>query len=371
MTDMNETVATEIAKTTRSETTRSETTRSNIKVSRGLYILANDVVLDQLIALINSIERNIGTGMPICIVPYDHRIRRSQLATQAYPQVWWFEDEVSLQKWEDFAERIWRSHPTAFDVWAQRGIEGVNRMGMHRRFCCFDGPFEQFVYLDADILVMDSFDLLFDSLSRHDFVAYDYQYKDLSHVFDVNSKQLTSVFLPSRLETEIFCAGLYAARKGLFTDTMLTELLISLESGESDILYFNGPDQSILNYMVMKSGVDAINLARSLPAENRTGCCVTSGHFFETDHVLFDQEQQLTYLHYIGVSSKFFQQVCSGKNVLFPYRDLFLYYRYLKEAPVPALVGPAVQYNRSETSNLRQRLSRKVRQLLPDQLLPR
>ncbi len=347
------------------ETEVSETEVSETEVSRGLYILANDVVLDQLIALINSIERNIGTGMPICIVPYDDRIGRSKLATQEYPQVWWFDDEASLRKWEEFAARIWRSHPTAFDVWAQRGIEGVNRMGMHRRFCCFDGPFEQFVYLDADILVMDSFDLLFERLSNHDFVTYDYQYKDLSHVFDVSSKRLPDVFGPSRLESEIFCAGLYAAKKGLFTDTMLTELLAHLESGESDILYFNGPDQSILNYMVMKSGVDAINLSRQLPAEKRTGCCVTSNHFFEKDHVLFDREEQLTYLHYIGVSSKFFQQVCSGQNVLFPYRDLFLYYRYLKEETIPTLVGPAIKHDRSEKGSLRQRVSRKMRQLLP------
>ncbi len=335
------------------------------KTSRGIYILANDVVFDQLVALINSIERNLGSSMPVCIVPYDDRTKRSKLATAEYPQVQWFEDEVSLQKWEGFAERIWRSHPTAFDVWTQRGIEGVNRMGMHRRFCCFDGPFEQFVYLDADILVMDSFDLLFDSLSNYDFVTYDYQYKDLSHVFDVNSNRLTDVFRPDRLETEIFCAGLYAAKKGLFTDTMLTELLAYLESGESDILYFNGPDQSILNYMVMRSGIDAVNLSQHLPAERRTGCCVTSSHFSEKDHVLFDQSERLIYLHYIGVSSKFFQQVCSGQNVLFPYRDLFLYYRYLKAETMPALAGPAVQYDRPENRSLRQRLSRKVRQLLP------
>ncbi|MBE9060811.1 sugar transferase [cf. Phormidesmis sp. LEGE 11477] len=334
-------------------------------MARGLYILANDVVFDQLIALINSIERNIGRDMPICIVPYDDRIQRSKLATRQYQQVQWFEDKAILLKWEQFAERIWRSHPMAFDVWSQRGIEGVNRMGMHRRFCCFDGPFERFVYLDADILVMNSFDRLFDSLDDHDFVTYDYQYKDLSHVFDVSSRRLPDVFESDRLETEIFCAGLYAAKAGLFTDELLTELAEQLEAGDSEILYFNGPDQTILNYMVMKSGIDAINLSQHLPAEKRTGCCVTSDHFFEKDHVLLDSAEQLTYLHYIGIGAKFFQQVCSGQNILFPYRDLFLYYRYLKEETAPALVGPAVRYDRPDKGTLRQRISCKVRQLLP------
>jgi hypothetical protein len=333
-------------------------------ISRGLYILANDVVFDQLIALINSIERNIGPHMPICIVPYDDRTRQAKLATESYPQVQWFEDEAILRKWEAFAEQIWRSHPTAFEVWAQKGIEGVNRMGMHRRFCCFDGPFEQFVYLDADILVMNSFDLLFDSLEEHDFVTYDYQYKDLSHVFDVSSERLEDVFGRDRLETEIFCAGLYASKKGLFTDHMLEALLTSLEGGDSEILYFNGPDQSILNYMVMKSGVDALNLAQQLPEAKRTGCCVTSNHFSEKEQVLFDKGEQLTYLHYIGISSKFFKQICSSHDVLFPYCHLFLYYRYLKEETVPDLKGPTLWYNDLTKVSLRQRVSRKIRQVL-------
>ena len=77
-------------------------------------------------------------------------------------------------------------------------------MGMHRRFCCFDGPFDRFIYLDADILAMNRLDLLFESLDNHDFVTYDFQYKDLSHVYDVNAKNLTTVFEQPRLATEIF-----------------------------------------------------------------------------------------------------------------------------------------------------------------------
>lgn len=311
----------------------------------GVYILANDVVCEQLIALINSLEQNVGPNLPICVVPYDDNTQRSRAATQHYSQVQWFDDAAILSKWETFATQIWQAHPSAFKEWAKRGVSGVNRMGMHRRFCCFDGPFERFIYLDADILAMNSFDVLFDSLDEHDFVTYDFQYKDLSHVYDVNAKSLTAVFERDRLETEIFCAGLYASKKGAFTDEMLADLLAHLQAGDADILYANGPDQSILNYMVMKSGMDAVNLARSLPAEKRTGCCVTSPHFQESNHVLFDHQEQLTYLHYIGVGSQFFRQLCAGENILFPYRELFLYYRYLKEpAACPQPIGPATDY---------------------------
>ncbi|MEL7071843.1 MAG: Npun_R2821/Npun_R2822 family protein [Cyanobacteria bacterium J06581_3] len=331
---------------------------------QGVYILANDVVIDQMIALINSLEVNVGTDLPVCIVPYDDNTQQSRQATKHYPQVQWFDDRALLDKWEAFATRIWNAHPGALADWAKRGLTGVSRMGMHRRFCCFDGPFEKFIYLDADILAMNSLDLLFNSLDDHDFVTYDFQYKDLSHVYDVTEPKLTEVFDRDRLETEIFCAGMFASKQGTFTDAMLDELLSHLEGGEAEILYFNGPDQAILNYMVMKSGIDAINLARTLPQPQRTGCCVTSPHFEQKGNVLFDKGQQLIYLHYIGISSRFFKQVCSGENILFPYRDLFMHYRYLHEAEQqPVLTGEAIPYKQPPLTN-RQKIMRKAGQLV-------
>lgn len=336
-------------------------------MANGVYILANDVVFDQLLALIHSLERNVSADLPICVVPYDDNTQSAREATARYPQVQWFDDEALIAKWEDFATQIWQAHPSAFKVWAERGVSGVNRLGMHRRFCCFDGPFEKFIYLDADILAMDSLDLFFDSLDEYDFVTYDFQYKDLSHVYDVTADNLTAVFSRDRLEKEIFCAGLFASKKGVFTDQMLADLLTHLRAGEANILYFNGPDQAILNYMVMKSGIRAMNLARTLPFEQRTGCCVTSPHFVEQDHRLFDGQSPLTYLHYIGVGSKFFRQVCAGENIVFPYRDLFLYYRYLKSEPDasdrPTLTGQAIDYQLADLTQ-QQRFRRKVKALL-------
>jgi hypothetical protein len=52
-------------------------------MANGVYILANDVVLDQLIALINSIEQNIGKHLPICVVPYDDNTERARTAPKS------------------------------------------------------------------------------------------------------------------------------------------------------------------------------------------------------------------------------------------------------------------------------------------------
>lgn len=297
----------------------------------GIYVLANDVVYDQLVALLNSIEVNAGKNYPVCIVPYDDRLEKVRDEIKNRNNVEIFTDKAVLKLWEDFASEVWKSHPSAFKIWQESGISGVYRMGMHRRFCCFDGFFDNFIYLDADILVLNSLDSIFEKLNYHDFVVYDFQHKDINHVYNTKSNKLLDVFPQNRLDFEIFCAGMYGGKKGVFNDNKRNDLLCYLKQGESEILYMNAPDQTILNYMVMRLGLSSYNFANHLPENERTGCCVTSPHFEVRDNILYDKGNRLTYLHYIGLSSKLFTQVCAGDNINFPYREIFLHYRYLHE----------------------------------------
>ncbi len=296
----------------------------------GIYILANDVVYNQLVALLNSIEVNAGRQYPICVIPYDDRVEQVYKEVQARENVELLEDTACIERWEDFATKIWQTHPNAFNIWQQKGHSGVYRMGMHRRFGGFDGPFERFIYLDADTLVMSSLDKIFDKLDSYDFVVYDFQYKDVTHVYNVNSQKLLEIFPQERIEKEIFCAGFYASKKGIFDEERRNYLLSKLREGESEILYMNGPDQSILNYMVMTCGISSYNFAHHFTENEVTGCCVTSPHFESRDRILYDRGNKLTYLHYIGLSSKLFNRLCAGENIDFPYRETFLHYRYLR-----------------------------------------
>lgn len=297
----------------------------------GIYILANDVVYDQLVALLNSLEVHAG-NYPICILPYDDRLERVRSEIKNRKNVEIFADTDAIELWENFSEQVWEAHPDAFKIWEEKGISGVYRMGMHRRFCGFDGVFNRFIYLDADILVLNSLDYIFQQLDNSDFVAYDFQYKDPTHVYNVNSPRLLNVFSNSRIDSEIFCAGMYASKKGIFDAQKRNQLLSQLQGGDAEILYMNAPDQTILNYIVMSSGISSYNFSRNLPEDEVSGCCVTSAHFEEKNHLLYDKGIRLTYLHYIGLSSSLFTNVCAGENVGFPYRDIFLHYRYLHES---------------------------------------
>ncbi len=326
----------------------------------GICTLANDRVYDQLIALLNSIESRYGQSMPVCIYPYDQQTEQIAEAIQQRPQVQLYSDAESMGRWDQFARAVWDVHPTARQRWGNADPNYYHRIGTHRRFCAFDAPFERFLYMDADTLLLDSVDDIFAQLDQHDWVVYDFQHKDPSHVYDLNSAKLNRVFASSRIATEIFCSGFYAAKRGLFDAEARAKLLAALQNGEAELLYPMAPDQTILNYMVMKSGLSSLNLAHSLPESQRTGNSVTSPHFEQRDALLYDQNKRLNYLHYIGLSSQLFSRLCAGENIDFPYRDLFLHYRYLNQ-PRPVLHGSRQLYN--APPSFRQRLVKKLAQL--------
>lgn len=297
----------------------------------GIVTLANDRIFDQLVALLNSIEAIMGKTMPVCVYPYDDNTPKIALEIAQRPNVELYSDRDSLHRWETFAKAAWDTHPTARQRWLKAGSEGYHRLGTHYRYCAFDAPFDRFLYMDGDTLLMDNVDFIFEQLDRQDCVVYDFQHKDLTHVYDVSSPLLPRVFSPERLQSEIFCSGLYASKKGLFGENLRQELIERLKAGEGEILYAMAPDQTLVNYMMMRSQKSIYNFAIELPSAQKTGCCVTSPHFTEIDHILYDKGQRLTYLHYIGLSSSLFSKVCAGENIEFPYRDVFLHYRYLHE----------------------------------------
>lgn len=101
------------------------------------------------------------------------------------------------------------------------------------------------------------------------------------------------------------------------------------------------------------------NVSRSWPKADVTGNSVTSSYFEARDGIVYDKGVRLTYLHYIGVSSRLFEKVCSGENLDFPYRDVFLHHRYLHEPEKrPKFLGKPKPYN--QPPNLVQRTLRKL-----------
>jgi hypothetical protein len=311
----------------------------------GICTLGNDRVYDQIIALLNSIEVMMG-DFPVCIYPYDDNTAKLAEEVATRPNVQLYSNTDSIAKWDRFVRQVWDTHPTARERWQAAGSTGYHRVGTHRRYGAFDGPFDRFLYMDADTLLMSPVQHIFALLDSHDCIVYDFQYKDPTHVYELDSPKLKQVFPPERVAQEIFCSGFYASKKDLFSETELDNFITYLEAGEAEILYPMAPDQTIVNYLMMRSGKSVYNLALNLSQSEKTGCCITSSHFEAKDQILYDKNRRLTYLHYIGLSSSVIASVCQGENLDFPYRDLFLHYRYLKNpAAKPQFVGKPKSLN--------------------------
>jgi len=295
----------------------------------GIYTLANDVVYDQLIALLNSIEVNAGKEFPICIIPYDLRLDKVKAEIATRKNVTLFTDSQSLEYWDKFGEQVWKNYPRAQKQWRTWGLPENYRLQMHRKLCALDGDFDNFIYFDADTLLMGPIDYIYEKLASYDWVTHDYQYSsDLKYVFDGSPDLIKQIFPESKLPSHIFCAGWFGAKKQVFSRNTLADLQELLQAGESDVMAMGGPDQSLFNYMVLRSDISYFNFAYHQP-EIATGNHWNS-EFDVIDNVLYDQGRRITYLHYMSIGANTFTQLCAGHDMDVPYRDVFLHYRYLK-----------------------------------------
>lgn len=325
----------------------------------GIYTVCNDTMAQQLIALLNSIEVNVGMMTPVYVLPYDDNIAQVRKVIAGRDQVTLVDEPETIAHWDAFARAAWSAHPHALDTWQFKyGQAGVYRLGMHRRFAAFDGPCRRFLYLDADMLVLDTLAPVFDALASHDFVVFDDQYKAPQHVFDLRSARLYELFGEVRVHSEVFCAGFVASKRGVIGKEQEAQVLARLRAGDASMLYLGAPDQSLLNYMVMSLKAPAVNLYRLPPEAERIHTCATVPGLEVRGAVMFDHGRRLPFLHYIGIPAWVFNRLCQDENILFPYRDLWLHYRFLHEAEArPHLQGRPRPFQRppSRAKRLAQR----------------
>ncbi|MBD2571118.1 Npun_R2821/Npun_R2822 family protein [Anabaena lutea] len=293
----------------------------------GIYTLANDVVYDQLVALLNSIEVNAGREIPVYVIPYDDNIEKVKVEIDTRNNVNLFDDAASIARWEEFGSRVCKSHKRSQELMRKRGLPNNFRTQRYRKLCCLDGPFDKFIFFDGDTLLMKSLDEFYQKLDEYDWVTNDFQHKsDLNYIFNWTEEKITEVFQREKIINDVFCSGWFASKKCVFDDTMLANLLDKLESGEADVLHWIASDQTLLNYLVLRSGISSYNYACH---DDATGSHWSS-KFDVVDNILYDQGKPITYLHYMSISASSFTKLCAGEDVDIAYRDVFLHYRYLK-----------------------------------------
>lgn len=122
------------------------------KNNHGVYFLANDRILDITIAFLNSF-RKFNPDTPLCLIPFRSDIGELEKLKTIYrfsiyenTEILTLADQISLL-----------FHPSV--------------TGHYRKLACWHGPYEKFIYIDVDMVVLKNLDFAFNLSEKFGFVT--------------------------------------------------------------------------------------------------------------------------------------------------------------------------------------------------------
>lgn len=272
-------------------------------MSRGVYIVANNRVFDQAIALLSSLRLH-DPDIPVVMIPFNSDYQEIGSVLQRDFNVQLFPD---LEFIETLTQDI-------ADTFSRDFLKLPNKM---RKLAVWFGPLDQFIYIDTDILLFESITTTLDYLQQANFVCCDFHHKGrgLADVFAPSIRDL-NVFTDAQLH-DVFNSGFWGSHQNAFTYEALLSLLQECAAHREYFDFSSGTtDQPILNYLVLKGIEHRLNITKVNPQE--PGSWGGSPHFQLRDHLLYDGERQLRYLHWAGTPMR------PGG----PYWDVWEYYRF-------------------------------------------
>jgi Mannosyltransferase putative len=301
---------------------------------RGIYIIANDRALEHSIAFMNSLRKHDPTT-PVMLIPYDDQHEEAARVLSEKFGVMVFEDL-------EFIDRLSRQLQQTF------GESFFARPNQFRKQACWFGPFEEFIYIDTDIVVFEPIAQNLDYLQQADFICCDYQHRGgLANLF--SQKVVTDNIFSEAELADTFNGGFWGSRRGMMTEEGLYDIFQEC-AAHADYFDFSQKtsDQPIINYMVLKRFPRRFNIVRR-PGGAPGNWGGSSQFTVNADFTMRDPaiDQPLQYLHWAGIR---IEPGC-------PYWEVWKHHRYLNEvAPSDAeLMGPVKVVSPMQ----------KLRQLLP------
>ncbi|UCG34852.1 MAG: methionine synthase, partial [Candidatus Omnitrophota bacterium] len=244
---------------------------------------------------------------PIIMIPYDGKYKKvltileKQHKVQVYENLQFIE-KLSNELYEIFGKKLF-ARPNQF-----------------RKQACWFGPFDEFLYLDTDIIVFEKIINNLKYLAKCDFICCDYQYLNGMKFLFTTKILEESVFSEKELK-DVFNTGFWGSKKGVISEQDLYKLF---EECARHPEYFDFSqkvsDMPIINYLVLKCIKRRFNIVRDA-GEKGPGSWAGMPHFKREGNILIDSNvnKTLKYLHWAGIKVK---PGC-------PYWDIWKYYRSL------------------------------------------
>jgi hypothetical protein len=255
---------------------------------RGVYVLANDRVLDHAIALLASFRAR-DPLTPVVLIPYGEPAGRAAAVLGERFAVAPFPEPAALEAVDREVARIF-------------GPAFFRRPRNFRKQAAWFGPFERFLYLDADIVAFGRVAEVLDELDTCDFVCCDDQHEGgLRHVF--TPAILADRVLGADVAGAVFNGGFWGARRAALAEGELWRAMAeAARHPEHFDFAHGGSDQPILNYVVLSRLARRRNLYRRGGGEPRMWAG-TPG-FRPVGDLLVDPAvgRPLRFLHWAGLA---------------------------------------------------------------------
>jgi len=305
----------------------------------GIYILADNKIIDLFVALVNSIaisreelapdNYKKNCEYPIVVVPFSNEC--SEVKGYLEYAKKWAELDIRMLDFKLMDENASNIHCTCNKILYELGKHSPRRNqfthipGEFSKFVCFDEemPFDRYLMLDADIIIKDQtfFHRAFETLGDNHFLSLDHFYKMNGAMCKLKRPEYQA---KGHVDDNIFCVGAFGAKKQKGFDNILEIIHDNIYDSFSlswRSLMPSAPEQTILEQIMCQYS----NYAKVAHMYDKYELC-THGVLMKC---LYPPEARKDFLHYIGVPNVMFDNSFGLPNSInVPEPDLWLKMRY-------------------------------------------
>ncbi len=277
---------------------------------RGVYFLANDYVFDQAVAFLTSFRRS-NPEIPLHLIPFADDCDRVTALAAAYGFTV-SQDRETLLTCDEIG----------------RPFHGKT-VGQYRKLAIWSGPFDEFLYMDCDTVVLEPVDFVFDFLAEYDIMTSHSNMPDIRRwvwrhsVYQTRALTAQQIGFAANTGFIASKAGLFDVRKVL---ARVDEALALAEHMELDCY-----EQAFLNYLIVTSGYSYTSLRnivrltgrRDIPLEHWAGREI--GEVSE-GRIVSQSDPKVLLVHWAG---EWARARLAGRDI--PHLDLWQYYRSLHQ----------------------------------------
>jgi hypothetical protein len=208
---------------------------------RGIYLVANRRSEAECNNLIASIRR-CGCRLPIHIIPFDERVATLDKSSDGIVQLSWADFPVEGR---EFFNELKSRH---------RGCDP----GLLRRFLCWFGEFDEFLYSDNDVVALMNWEELFPWLESYDLVHADCEFATSGRFNLRDPRRFEELMGAGSLEAAI-TSGHFLCRRSSRHPADLLEGLAWMEA-HRDLLIWQ--DQVLLHVTLLLAQWRVLNLCK-------------------------------------------------------------------------------------------------------------